>query len=250
MATPGLGSCMTPLRLRVPSGKMHSTSPRSNTARATRYASMSLPPALTGVAPSLRRIQPIGPTNSACLARMCICLPSMGVSQPATSGGSAFEMWLETTMSGPSRGISPSISTVTLAPRRSIVRESRPAKRSSSGTPLLGPSVIERFVLFRATDQGHDLAHGLLERVAGRIEDCRPLGYAQRAGGTRAVDLVALTQLGLDLGERVRIVGQTSFRGPPARALRDRHVEVQLEIGVGQHHRADVAPGHDEPPTC
>src|SRR5688500_11771537 len=217
---------MTPVMLRVPSGKMHRTSPRSNTARATRYASMSLPPALTGVAPSLRRIQPRGPTNSACLARMCICLPSMGVSQPATSGGSAFEMWLATTISGPARGISPSTSTVTLAPRRSVVRESRPAKRSSSGTPLLGPSVIERVVLLRATDQRDDLAHGLLERVVGGIKDRCALRNAQRAGCTSAVDLVALTQLGFDLGERARIIGQTSLRGPPARALRDRHVEV------------------------
>ena len=56
--TPGLGVPMTPSKLRVPSGRMATTPPRSRTALATRYASMSLPPALTGWAPSERMKTP------------------------------------------------------------------------------------------------------------------------------------------------------------------------------------------------
>ena len=79
---------------------------------------MSLPPDRTGDAPSARRIGPAGQKKIDSLARMCICRPSAGVSQPATSGGSAFDMWLPTTISGPVRGRSLMPSMRTLASTR------------------------------------------------------------------------------------------------------------------------------------
>ena len=40
---------------------------------------------------------------------------------------------------------------------------------------------------------------------------------------------------------------EAALLGPAPRALLDRGVEVQLEVRVGQHDRADVAAGHDDP---
>ena len=73
-------------------GKMHSTLP----AVQHRASRLDTPrcrcPRLDRRRAELLEDPAQGPTNSDCLARMCICLPSMGVSQPATRGGSAFEM--------------------------------------------------------------------------------------------------------------------------------------------------------------
>ena len=42
---------------------------------------------------------------------------------------------------------------------------------------------------------------------------------------------------------------ELAFLGPPPRALLDRGLEIDLEVGVGQDDRPDVAPGHDDPAT-
>src|SRR3990172_12125274 len=197
---------------------------------------MSLPPERTGVTPWLRRNQPMGPTNSACLVKMCICRPSSGVSQPTSSGGWALEMWLATTISGPSRGISPSSSTLTRAAARSTSRQIAAATRVTNGTPLWrARSVIDRARPFSAADDLDHPGNGLFEAAAGGIEHLGPVGDAQRAGGPGAVDPVAPAQLVLDVRNRARGRRHAPILRPPPRPLGDGHLEVQLEVGVEQH---------------
>ncbi len=62
---------------------------------------MSLPPALTGSAPSERMRMPSGPTKSASLAKNVGRRSRAGASQPPMKGGSALLMWLAARMSGP-----------------------------------------------------------------------------------------------------------------------------------------------------
>src|SRR5512141_3479942 len=101
--------------------------------------------------------------------------PRSLVSPPATSGGSAAEMWLAITMSGPSWGSGPSISIVTLAPRRSTVRASAAANLVDSGAGRRARSVIDRRRTLCAADDGDDLGNGLLERVARGVDHLRAL---------------------------------------------------------------------------
>ena len=43
---------------------------------------------------------------------------------------------------------------------------------------------------------------------------------------------------------------EVALSRPAHRALLDRGIEVQLEVRIGQHDRADVTTGHDDPAVC
>src|SRR3954447_17227197 len=126
------------------------------------------------------------------------------------------------------------------------------AKRPSSGvrvgfaTTVFVPSRSCSFS-FSATNDIDDCSDGLLERVALGPDEGRVVRNAQRRGLARAVDAVAAAQIVLYLCHCARVIGHASLLCPAPRALLDRHVEVELEVRVREHDRADIASGHDDP---
>ncbi len=95
-----------------------------------------------------------------------------------------------------------------------------------------------------APDDGVD---GLLEGVPVGRDDAGIGRDPERGYGSRRIELVPPAQ---GLQDRSRLVArgiQASLCRPSLGALLDRRVEVDLEVRIGQHDRADVAPGHDDP---
>ena len=70
--------------------------------------------------------------------------------------------------------------------------------------------------------------------------------HAQRRDRAAAVEVVAPTQVGED-GLGLRGSGcQVTLRSTAPRPLLEADVEVELQVGIRQHDRADVATGHDD----
>ena len=185
---------------------------------------------------------------------------------------SAFEMWLEARMTGPSRGIA---SIVALDPdagdaagdepgaeRRPPLISGVRSPRSSSSSSIAGlseadfdsfaASVIGRLPRRRRPrlgrpDRGDDGRDRLLERVAVGDDVDRVLGRPQRRDRPVPVEVVAAPELGED-EPRLGAVGvEPALLGPAPGPLLDRRVEEDLQVGVGQDDRPDVAAGHDDP---
>ena len=72
---------------------------------------------------------------------------------------------------------------------------------------------------------------------------------AARSGATARlrVQLVAPAQLGEDPARLLAVRIELALLGPPPGPLLDRGVEEELQVGVGQDDRPDVAAGHDDP---
>ena len=77
-----------------------------------------------------------------------------------------------------------------------------------------------------------------MERVVGRPE-----------WGDRAVpiEIVAPLQVGQDSVRLRRALGEAALLGSTPGPFLGRHVEKDLQVGIGQDHGPDVAPGHHDP---
>ena len=82
--------------------------------------------------------------------------------------------------------------------------------------------------------------------LAVRADDDGVVRDAQRRHRAAAVEVVAPPQVVEDGRRRRRSRRQVPLGGPPAGALLDADLEVELELGVRQHDRADVPSGHDD----
>ena len=96
-------------------------------------------------------------------------------------------------------------------------------------------------------DRALDDVDRSLEGVAVGLDDHGVVGGAQGRDRPVAIEVVADPEL---LADGLGLVAgriQAALVDPPHRALLDRGVEEQLEIGIGQHDRPDVAPRDDDP---
>ena len=185
--------------------------------------------------------------------------PSLGISHEPSTTASRFEAWFAARISGPSRGIS------SIAPSTVIRLIARPKIRPPSVSVEIS-GVIELSIgagssLMRwrrslrlgrsagldVADRVDDRVDRVLEAVAvGRDDPCVRRG-AERRDRTRRIELIAPAQR-IEEARGVRAVRvEPALLGPPPRPLLDRRLEEDLEIGVGQDDRADVAPGHHDP---
>ena len=94
------------------------------------------------------------------------------------------------------------------------------------------------------TDHGIDR---VLEPVPVGRDDPGVTGDAQWGHGAGRVELIAPPE-GLQDGHRLRAVGfECPLLRPAPGTFLDGRVQVDLEIRVREHDRADVSAGHDDP---
>ena len=181
-----------------------------------------------------------------------------GMSDEPSTGTSRLEAWFAAMITGPVRGISS-----TAPSTRTRVNPARPARTApaiadihgaiSSPIGVVGRSslvahrrrrrrVESRLGIADGPDHGRD---GLLERVAVRRDDPRVRGDPQRGHRSRAIEPVAPAQR-LEDRQALGRAGRGRAPRPAPGPLLDRRVEVELQVGVGQDDRADVAAGHDD----
>ena len=98
-------------------------------------------------------------------------------------------------------------------------------------------------------DRADDRGHGLLELVAVRRDDPGVRCDPERRDLTRGVQVIAPAQRLEDRRGRRALGVEAAFLGAAPGSLGHRRVQVDLEVGVGQHDRADVATGHHDPAT-
>ena len=91
-------------------------------------------------------------------------------------------------------------------------------------------------------DERDDLVDDLVEGVRRGVEVDRTLGHHRRRHGTTRVDRVAAQQVGLGRLDRPGTV----LRRTTGRAGRRVGGQVDLDLRVGGHHRADVTPLDDD----
>ena len=68
----------------------------------------------------------------------------------------------------------------------------------------------------------------------------------QGRGGARAIELVARSQRRRHFGNRRRAAGMGGVERAAPRAFFRRRIEIDLHVGAGKHHRADVAALHHD----
>ena len=96
-------------------------------------------------------------------------------------------------------------------------------------------------------DRALDDVDRSLEGVAVGLDDHGVVGGAQGRDRPVAIEVVADPEL---LADGLGLVAgriQAALVDPPHRALLDGGIEEQLEIGIGQHHRPDVAARDHDP---
>ena len=144
-------------------------------------------------------------------------------------------------MTGPVGGTSSAPSTVVrnrirLTRRTSTRRNRYERGERDVGVPRRGPPGVGSGGWLPPSQPRQDLLHDVLDRPVGGVDDPGPVGHAERAtpGGCCRVWSRA--------GQ-----GSGVLLGPPSGPLTGRRRQVDLEVGVGQHHRADVATLDDAP---
>ena len=256
IVVPSFASWSAPVGLRVPSGKTIRTWPSSRTRRAARNASTSAAPRSMPMTALCRMNAPTtGQSSASCLPSQWIRRPSAGVTNEPMSGASAFETWLATRRIGPSSPRSrsrPCVSTRAKQPPgeppERVGRPDEPRDPILERPALAAPGQPSPPApLPGRPDDRLDGGHRLLEGVpVGRDVD-GVVGRDERGDRPVAVEVVAPAQVGQD-GRRLGRAGiEAALLGPSPGALLGRGVEEDLEVGVGQHDRPDVAPGHDDP---
>ena len=186
-----------------------------------------------------------------------------GISHEPSTIASRFEAWLAARMSGPSRGISsiapstvirliarPKIRPPNVSVEMSGVIElsigsrSWPGRRSCAGAARLGSAARRA----SASRIALTTASTVSSKRLPSVEMIRA-SAAARSGATARVESSSsrrrsASRMAVGLGA-VRV--EPALLGPAAGPLLDRRLEEDLEVGVGQHDRPDVAAGHDDP---
>ncbi len=238
-----------PSRLRVPSGKRPSAPPCSRAASAMRCAGRSPAPRRTKMTPASRASQPAtGQLRISSLAMKWTMRPLRCPTAQPTVGGSRFEQWLATTSIGPVRGTCSSPSTragptshssqlVTTAPGWKTQVPISPGPMRP--LPRRSAARAGRCWMISSTD-----ASTLSSPVSITSASCALRSGATaplRVGGVALLDLV---QVALESVLASHLGG--AARGPD----RGAGGQEDLERGVWQHHRADVAADHDRVPPA
>ena len=266
-ATPSRAAWSAPSRLRVPSGNTNRTWPSSRIRLASRIGldvgrRSDRPGGRRRGGPSSRRSA--SRTAPSCRATGSAGRAS-GMSYEPSTTASRFEAWLAAMMTGPSRGIASSAPSTRIAgqpgqadresPRASVAISGGECRRRVGVTGRLLTAARAGSVAGRGSrgaglgvaDRADDGRDGLLERVAVGRDDpgVRRRCAAARPRGSRRGGRAGAGPRGSPAppGRPGRARAPRSGAG---RAPRPRR-RGKLEVGVGQHDRADVAAGHDDP---
>ena len=119
-------------------------------------------------------------------------------------------------------------------------------RTESSRRTVAARSPSEFYFQFELSYHRHHLAHDLVDRFSGRVDDHGVGRRVERRCGAGAIDLVSRGQRRPDLADRIRSGRMGRIGRAPARAFLGRRVEIQLDVGLRKDDGADVAPFHHD----